>query len=116
MFGIIIYELALGYTTTFTVFITLMISFGLGFLGSRRMKIYWHADTAKIMKRMDTIGVLILIAYLCFAIARRYILTSWFQGKELSVVLLSIAAGLMLGRFMGIRWRIKRVLKKEHII
>lgn len=116
MLGIIIYELAIGYSNVFTVFITLLLSYGLGFLGSRRMKIFWNVETSKVMKRMDTIGIFILITYLAFAIARRSILVHWFQGKELSVVLLSIAAGLMLGRFMGIRWRIKKVLKKEKII
>ncbi len=116
MLIIIAYELAIGYSNIFTVLMTLLLSYGLGFLGARRMKIYWHAETSKVMKRMDTIGIFILIAYLAFSIARRTLLGYWFHGRELSVVLLSIAAGLTLGRFMGVRWRIKRVLVKEHII
>lgn len=116
MLGVLGYEVFKGYANAWTVLLAISGSLGIGFLASRRMKLQWDAEAAKVVKRVDMAGVLVLSLYVIFAFTRKTVLANWFQGRELSVVLLAVAAGVMLGRLLGMRWRIKKVLRKENII
>jgi len=116
MLGVIIYELIKGYANPILILLSMLCSLGIGFLAARRMKLQWDADAAQVVKRVDLIGVIVLFFYVIFAFFRKMVLAHWFQGRELSAVLLSVAAGVLLGRLWGMRWRIKRVLRKENII
>lgn len=91
-----------------------MIGMVIGLLVARRMhNISWNAETSKAVTKMDHLGIIILVAYLLFALSRRWIFSHWLQGYALSVFSLSTAAGGMLGRLWTTRQKIRQILKQE---
>jgi hypothetical protein len=61
---------------------------------------------------MDAICILILIAYLFFAISRRWIFSHWLEGHALSAFVLSISCGAIISRLWFVRKKIRNTLKK----
>ena len=88
-----------------------------GLLFAKRMHLVsWNSTINKAVTRMDSIGIVILVLYVVFAITRHWIFSYWFKGTSLSACTLSIAAGGLLGRFFTTRNQIRRILKDEGIM
>ena len=68
-----------------------------------------------MVSRMDTIGVVILVSYIAFAISRKWIFEHWIHGATLTVFTFAIMGGIMLGRLLGMRLNIKKVLTDRGI-
>ena len=90
-----------------------IIGFSAGYIVAKRMhKITWDEAADKVVGKMDAIGILILIAYLFFAITRRWIFSHWLEGHALSAFVLSISCGAIISRLWFIRKKIRNTLKK----
>ncbi len=86
-----------------------------GFIASRMFFIYWHEENAKVVSRLDAIGIVILLLYVAFALSRKWILGHWLSGAALTAFTFSILAGIMLGRLLGMRLNIRKVLSDRGI-
>lgn len=112
--GILIYEISQNYIAGIIAADGFMLGMVIGLLVARRMhKISWNAETSQAVTKMDRLGIVILVLYILFAIARQWIFGHWFQGHTLSAFSLSVAAGGMLGRLWTTRQQIRQVLKEE---
>lgn len=112
--GVLIYEISHNYIAGYLAFFGFMLGMLIGLLVSRRMhNISWDAETNKAVTKMDTLGIIILVLYLLFAIGRHWIFSYWLEGYALTAFCLSIASGGMLGRLWTTRQRIRQVLKQE---
>lgn len=78
--------------------------------------ITWNAELSKTVTKMDRLGVIILVAYLLFAVFRSWIFSHWMQGYILTTFSLSIAAGGLLGRYYSTRQKIRHILKREGLL
>lgn len=115
--AIVIDEVSHHYLAGYLALMGFVAGFILGVLISRRMhSINWDVETQTAVTSMDKIGILILVAYLVFAIMRRWIFGHWLNGYALTAFSLSVGAGSMLGRLYTIRQSIRRILKKEGIL
>ncbi len=94
----------------------ILIGLGVGTLATRMYRLSWDEDTSHVISRIDWIGGIILICYLTFVFTRTYYLSYWVQGAPLMGIIFSITAGTMLGRVLGTRRGIKKVLKTWHIL
>ncbi len=114
VFSILIYEISKNYIAGYLAAAGFILGAVIGVLVSRRMHtISWNAETSKAVTKMDRLGIVILIAYILFAICRKWIFGYWLQGYALSAFTLSVAAGGMLGRLWHTRQKIRGILKKE---
>lgn len=104
--GILSVHLALG---------GFVLGIAIGFFVSRMFLIHWHEESAKVASRMDAIGVVILLGYLSFAFSRSWIFAHWIHGVALTAFTFSILAGIMLGRLLGMRLNIRKVLSSRGI-
>ncbi len=112
--GVLIYEISHNYIALYLALFGFMTGMVIGLLVARRMhNITWDAASNKAITKMDRVGIFILVAYLLFAISRRWIFSHWLQGYVLSAFSLSVAAGGMLGRFWKTRQKIRQILKHE---
>ncbi len=94
----------------------ILIGLGVGILATRMYRLSWDEDTSHVISRIDWIGGIILICYLIFVFTRTYYLSYWVQGTPLMGIIFSITAGTMLGRVLGTRRGIQKVLKTWHIL
>ena len=104
--GIIGFELALG---------GFLLGLFLGFIATRMFIIHWHDERAKVVSRFDTIGIFIMLLYVAFSVSRAWFFGHWIQGSVLTAFTYSILAGVMIGRIVGMRLKIKNILSEQFI-
>jgi len=87
-----------------------------GIIASRMFRLSWDEETNKVISRMDWIGVAVLVFYISFMLARTLLLGYFVQGSLFLAIILSVTAGTLIGRVMGTRRGIHKVLKAWKII
>ena len=102
--GIIGIELSLG---------GFLLGLFLGFIATRMFMIHWHEERAKVVSRLDTIGIIIMLFYVAFSVSRAWLFGHWIHGSALTAFTYSILAGIMIGRIAGMRLKIKNILSKQ---
>ncbi len=110
--AIVVDEVLLNYISWYMAAGGFLLGLILGVVVGRHMhQISWDAETSKAITRMDSFGIILLLAYLIFSILRRWIFSHWLQGYTLTAFSLSIGAGGMLGRLFVTRKKIRQILK-----
>ena len=104
--GIIGIELSLG---------GFLLGLFLGFLATRMFIIHWHEERAKVVSRLDTIGIIVMLIYMTFSLSRAWFFGHWIHGSVLTAFTYSILAGVMIGRIVGMRLKIKNILSERSI-
>lgn len=104
--GIIGIELSLG---------GFLLGLFLGFVATRMFIIHWHEERAKVVSRFDTIGIIVMLLYVAFSVSRTWLFGHWIQGSVLTAFTYSILAGVMMGRIVGMRLKIKNILSEQCI-
>jgi hypothetical protein len=119
---LLVYEISLNYIAAYLAIGGFILGFLIGFIVAERMhKITWDAEADKVIGKMDRVGIMILVAYILFAITRRWIFSHWFGGHALTALVLSISCGAIISRLWFIRKKIRQTLKEagrlhpEHI-
>ncbi|OAQ41611.1 hypothetical protein A5893_00430 [Pedobacter psychrophilus] len=113
MSGIMIYDLLTGKINFWLAFLAFGSGNLLGYLVGSISKIKWHEEDSVVIAKMDRIGIIILVIYLSFSLSRRWIFGHWIHGDMLSAFSFSFAAGVILGRFISTRIKIRNVLKEQ---
>ena len=111
--AILIYEIYQNYIAGILALAGFFIGFAIGYIVAKRMhRITWNEEASKVVGKMDTIGIIILVIYLLFAVTRRWIFSHWLEGHALGAFVLSISCGAIVSRLWFIRKKIREVLKK----
>jgi hypothetical protein len=63
----------------------------------------------------DTLGFFVLLLYMAFSVSRTWLFGHWIHGSVLTAFTYSILAGVMLGRIVGMRLKIKNILAEQSI-
>lgn len=113
---IVLYEVAVGVMSLFFAAIGVGIGVILGILSARMFHISWDHDAQLIVSKLDQFGIVILVLYILVSIFRGQIVGHFIHGPAVGGVSLSIATGVMLGRVIGTRGKILKVLKQQGII
>jgi hypothetical protein len=116
LFSVLCYEIGMGYISFLLSFSALLVGAASGLFFVRRKKIYWEEESARVIWRMDKIGVVLLIIYILFAILRHWLLHAWLEGNMLTAFTISFATGAMMARVWSMRRKILKVLKEQDII
>jgi hypothetical protein len=78
-------------------------------------KLSWDHITGKIISRMDTLGIFLLIIYIPFEIFREKIVGLFVHGPIVFVVSFALLSGIMYGRVLGIRGKIRSLFKEQNL-
>jgi hypothetical protein len=114
---IVIDEVSHNYIAGYLAFAGFMAGVIIGLLIGRRMhQVNWDVETRTAVTSMDRLGIFILVLYLVFVVARRWIFGHWLHGYALTAFSLSVGAGGMLGRLYVTRQQIRKILKQEGIL
>ncbi len=113
MFGFVIYEILEGYIEFLLALTAMLLGILTGWLAAKRYKIMWHEETEKVINKMDTIGIIILVLYIGFTISREWIFHHWLKGEALSAFTLTFANGAMMARVVSLRKKIRAVIFEQ---
>ncbi len=113
LLGFIAYDTYLGYVSWWQALLAIIVGLGLGFVMGRLMKVRWDADDERVVTQMDVIGVIAIVAYIILALLRNAVLSQWLSGSALTTISLSLVAGILYGRYLGMRRSIRKVLKEN---
>lgn len=86
-----------------------------GIFSSRMYHISWDRDARKIVNRLDLYGAFILILYITFEIFKGDFVGFLTHDVQVTSIGFAILAGDMLGRFIGTRGKILKVLKEQKV-
>lgn len=78
-------------------------------------KLSWDHESGKIISRMDTLGVALLLIYIPFEIFREKIIGLFIHGPAVFTVSFALLSGLMYGRVLGIRGKIRSLFKEQNL-
>ncbi|MDP3067011.1 MAG: hypothetical protein Q8N08_09775 [Methanobacteriaceae archaeon] len=89
------------------------ISIGLvvGIIVSRTYHLSWDEETNKVIGQIDWIGAVILVSYLIFVFTKTDVVGYWKEGTSLFAIIIGITAGTMLGRVLGTKRGINKILE-----
>lgn len=116
MLSVVSYDLFKNILSLEFAFVGILIGVGGGIVSSRMNHLSWDHDAEKIVSRLDVFGIIILVAYIIFAILRTKLISYFVHGPTVGAISFSIVAGIMIGRVIGTRGKILKILKEEKII
>lgn len=89
---------------------------GVGVVSARMFHISWDQNAGKTVARLDLFGGIILMCYIVFAFFRNQLLGEFVHGAALGGVSMAVVTGIMVGRILGMRGKILKVLKEQQLI
>ena len=115
LLGIIIYDLIVSKITFPLALIGIGVGVLIGLIAGRMFKIYWHEDKAKVVSRLDMLGIGILIFYIGFEIFREKIFGALIQDSLPWAFTFAFFSGTMFGRFLTMGFNIRSILYSRGI-
>lgn len=113
--GLMLYEVLEGIIGIELSIGGFLVGLFLGFIATRMFIIHWHEEKAKVVSRFDSIGIVVMLLYVAFSASRTWLFGHWIQGSILTAFTYSILAGVMIGRLVGMRLKIKNILSEQCI-
>jgi hypothetical protein len=116
MLGIVLYEIFINILPLEFAVVGIFIGLFVGIISARMYHLSWSKDAKKIVSRLDTVGIIILVCYMAFVIVRSKLIGYFVAAPMVGAVGFSITAGIMIGRLIGTRNAIIEILKEREII
>lgn len=114
--GILLRDLFIGTISLLLLLISVGAGCLLGIVASRMYHLSWNHDGKKVVGRLDSLGVVILVGYMAFAFFRQQIVGYFVHGPMVGTAVVGLMAGLFVGQIIGVRNGVKGILKDEGII
>ncbi|MCZ3366552.1 MULTISPECIES: hypothetical protein [Methanobacterium] len=116
MLSLIAFEMLRGTINMSLAIAGILIGLAVSIIVSRMFRLIWDEETKKVIGNMDWIGAVVLIFYISFMLTRTLFLGYYVQGSLFLAIVLSITAGTFIGRVMGTKHGICRVLNTWKIL
>ncbi len=111
----IIKEVIVGDMSSLLAISGVCIGMFVGIIRGRLSGVVWHDEKEKVIAKLDTVGFIVLILFIIIDLNRKWIFGHWIHGVELSFFTVSVFAGLLAGRFLGMKSNVMHVLKEQDI-
>jgi hypothetical protein len=87
-----------------------------GFIVGKMYIIKWHEETEKVIISMDRTSIFIIILYIVFRVFEKPLFSPYINSAMLGAFTFTVLAGIMVGRFISMREKTKKVLKEQQKI
>jgi hypothetical protein len=84
-----------------------------GIFVSRTHNIHWDTKAQMVITRMDALGIVILAAYILLELNRETVVRYFINDDSTIAISFALLAGIMVGRIIGIRRKVKIVLDEN---
>jgi hypothetical protein len=115
LIGVLMFNVLRGTLRVDFGLLGLVAGIGIGIISSRMFHISWSKDAKKVVSRLDTLGIGILILYFLFEILRGTIVGFFTHDIQVATTGFAVLAGIMFGRAIGTRGRIIQILEEQEI-
>jgi hypothetical protein len=96
--------------------LSIIVGGGIGFFTSRIFHLSWQKDGELVVSRIDKIGVIVLILYIAFEIARAYVFQSVIVlSSSAAAVTYVFVASALISRVVGLRGRVLKILNENDV-
>lgn len=109
LLAISIYEVAFNGFNIIYALISIVSGLCVGTVVSRMYHLSWDTETNQVVSNMDLLGAIIFFSYILFNIFRSILVGYWTEGTTYTGIIISITAGVMVGRIMGTKHSITRI-------
>ena len=106
-----VYEMVVNDFNIIYALTSIIFGICVGIIVSRMYHLSWDDETNQVISNMDWIGAIIFILYIVFMIARSIVVGYWVHGNTYIGIIISITAGVMIGRIMGTSHSLSRIMK-----
>jgi hypothetical protein len=110
--GIIVRDTLAGELSVPLALLAVVLGIALGYPLGRAARLKWHETEERIISEMDIVGVIAILAYIGVRLGSRWLVGQWLSGTALSTFTLALLGGALLGRYLGTRRTLKRVLDR----
>ncbi len=115
LLGVLLFNVIRGALRIDYGLLGLMGGTGVGIIASRMFHTSWDSNAKKVISRIDTFGVGILLLYIVFEILREDIVKIFTGDVQVATTGFAVLAGLMLGQVIGMRGKIIEILKEQKV-
>jgi hypothetical protein len=116
MLVVVIYDMMTGTLGVVIGIASIIVGSVIGFFSSRIWHLSWDRNGDKVVGRIDTIGWIVLAAYVIFEIARSLFFQDVVHLGEPTALTFAFVSAALIARIFGLRGRILKVLKDEKIL
>jgi len=116
MFLVVLYDVFTNILSLEFAVVGVIAGIVVGVLSARMYQLSWDKDAEKIVSRLDLAGTVYLVLYIVFAIFRTKIIELFVHGPVIGAISFSIITGVIIGRVIGTRGAILKVLEEQGII
>jgi len=115
LFGVIVFEVMQNTLAILWAVAGILIGFAGGLVASRIFRLKWDEEASKVIGQIDWVGSVVLVLYLTFRLMLRWLFGNWLQGAALSSFILSVTAGSMPGRLIGLVLGIRKIFQASNV-
>jgi hypothetical protein len=115
LLGVVIYNILKNHIGLGLPLVGLVAGVTMGIVFSRINKLSWDQGAAQVISRMDTFGIVLLVVYIVFEVFREHLVGYFVHGPSLFAVSFAVLAGVMYGRVLGMRGRIRQIFRDQNI-
>ena len=115
MTGISIFHIIRDGASILHTIVGIVIGLIIGLSVSRIFIISWDGKAGQVISKFDAVGIILLVMYIVFEIFRTKIVGYFVNRHSVFAVSFAILAGIMYGRFLGIRGKIRQIFEEEGI-
>ncbi len=113
MIGIVVSDVVRGDLSWWFALLGVLGGGVIGYVLGRILTVKWHEGKRQAVMQMDVVGFAAIGIYIGLRIGENYVLGEWFAGAALSTLSLATLAGLLLGRFLGLRMSIEKLIEEN---
>lgn len=113
LLGLFLYDLLLGEVSWPIGIGALIVGCIIGYMYGRLTRIIWHESREQIVMQVDIVYFILIGGYIALSIARETLLKDFLSGAALLAVSYAVAAGILLGRFLGVHGKIMHTLRTK---
>lgn len=112
--GIAIFQIISNRVGILFPAVGLLFGISIGIFAARVFHISWDHNAGKVIARLDILGITIFLLCLAIEFIQEQYLAYFVQGPLVLTVSFAVFAGVMLGRLLGIRQRVREVLEHQN--
>ena len=113
---IVMFDIVTSVINVYQGFLGIGLGVGVGIVSARMFHISWDKNAEKTVARLDIFGGAILVGYIVFVLFRNQLIGEFVPRSAISGVSLAVAAGIMIGRILGTRGKIIKILKEQNLL
>lgn len=108
----ILYDTVTGTLAWWLAALGLLLGIAVGTVLGRMVTIVWHETEEHVISQLDVAGYIAIGLYVAFAVSREWLFGHFIHGPALTAFTLSVASGLLFGRFLGMLVSVGRTISQ----